>query len=365
MRIAFVVPGGGGGGVRSVLRIASGLMQHGHELTIYHRREPGGTRNRLRSLYHAVRYGRGSGWLGDFTGRAVSYDRLTPQVVGDYDCIVGVGVSCVLELENLPQRCGIKVHNSRGTEPWCEAEMARAWSLTMPRIVVGTHLVTLMRQAGSNDPIFVAPNGIDVKDYFPFVPESERDGVGVVYHGAPVKDPEMIVGVLNTLAQRRPNLRFNVFSTFPNPGSLPAGSNFVRFPSLADARSLYSRSLVWFMASRNEGFGNPLLEAASCGCALVSTDCGGARDIIDDGKSGLIVPVGDMDAMVAAIESILDDLEIRTALRAGATATARRFTWECAITKFEDALKAIVAGHGRDADSGYGTTSISMTNSVA
>lgn len=347
MRIAFVIPGGGGGGVRSVLRIATGLIQRGHVVTVFHRREQNGFRNRLRSIYLSVRYGHGRSWLAGFAGAAQAYEALTADLVRRQDVVIGVGISSVLEVWDLPDSCGIKVHNSRGVEPWCDGQMKRAWSLPMPRIVVGSHLVPLMRQAGSTDPIFVAPNGIETSDYYPSVAESARDGIGVVYHGAPVKDPELVVGVLRMLALRRPNLPLYVFGTYPRPTELPARCVYVRFPSLSVARSLYSRSVVWFMGSRNEGFGNPLLEAAGCGCALVSTDCGGATDIIQQGTSGLIVPVGDVDAMVGAIESVLDDKALCAKLRNGASEAARRFSWDNAIARFEEALDCIVSDQAR------------------
>ncbi len=318
-------------------------MERGHELTIYYREDRSDFWDNLRRLYHAIRYKRGRGWLGHFPGKTVPYRVLTDEVVRDHDVIIGVGVASVLEFAGLPARCGIKVNNSRGIEPWCLDEMYKAWSLSVPRIVVGSHLVALMREAGSDDPIFVAPNGIDAKDYYPSQPESARDGVGAIYHGAEVKDPQLIVSVLKCLARRRPQLPFYVFSTFPDPGNLPARTTFVRFPSLAAARDLYSRCQVWFMASRNEGFGNPLLEAASCGCALVSTDCGGASDIIEHGKSGFIVPVGDADALVSTIERLLDDEKLRLEFRTEAMRTAGRFTWDHAIDVFEQALFTIAS----------------------
>jgi glycosyltransferase involved in cell wall biosynthesis len=325
--------------------VATGLIDRGHELTVYYREDRGDLWDILRRFYHALRYKRGRGWLGAFAGRTVPYRELTADVVGDHDVLIGVGVACVLEIAGLPDRCGVKVNNCRGIEPWRLDEMYQAWSLPMPRIVVGSHLVKLMREAGSNDAIFVAPNGIDAEDYFPSQPESLRDGVGVVYHGADVKDPELTVAVLRRLAERRPKLPFYVFSTFPDPGSLPVATRFVRFPSLPAARDLYSRSKVWFMSSRNEGFGNPLLEAASCGCALVSTDCGGAGEIITHERNGLIVPVSDVDAMLKAIERLLDDEDLRAEFRAQSLQTVQRFTWEHAIHVLEQALNAIASQH--------------------
>jgi glycosyltransferase involved in cell wall biosynthesis len=344
MRIAFVIPGSGGGGVRSVVRIAAGLIGHGCSVRILYRHQPPDLRDRVRQMYLAVRYRRGHAWLRSFPGEALPYESLTPKLVGSNDLIVGVGVSCVLAIADLPPHCGIKVHNSRGVEPWRSDDMTRAWAIPMPRIVVASHLVPLMREAGSIDPIFVAPNGVDRADYFPSLPETARDGVGAVYHGGDVKDPGLILETLNRLADRRPSLPLYVFSTFPRPRRLPRNATFVRFPSLAAARELYSRSLVWFLASRNEGLPNPLLEGLACGCALVSTDCGGAYDIIEHNRTGLIVPVGDADAMVQSILRLLEDAALRKRFVAASSETLENFTWPRAIDAFEHAITAITEG---------------------
>jgi len=343
MRIAFVIPGGGGGGVRSVVRIASGLIERGHLVRILYRRLPSDFRDLVRRMYLALRFRRGHTWLRSFPGEALAFTSLTPDQVGANDVVIGVGVSCVLTIADLPPHCGIKIHNCRGVEPWCQGDMDRAWALPMPRIVVGAHLVPLMRQAGSDDPIFVAHNGVDRADYFPSLPENARDGVGTVYHGGNVKDPTLILDTLNGLADRRPSLPLYVFGTFPRPPRLPRRATYVRFPSLTVSRELYSRSLVWFLASRNEGFGNPLVEGAACGCALVSTDCGGASDIIEHGRSGLIVPVGDADAMVHSILRLLDDVAMRKRFVSASKQTLDRFAWPAAIRQFESALVTIVS----------------------
>ncbi len=334
--------------MRSVVRIANGLIEHGHSVRILYRRPAPDLRDIGRRIYVALRFRRGNDWLRSFPGEAIPYDAVTPSLVGENDLIIGVGVNCVLAVESLPSECGHKVHNSRGVEPWWKDEMARAWGLSMPRIVVGSHLETLMREAGSDDPIFVAHNGIDRSEYYPSVPEDDRNGVGTVFHGGDVKDPALILETLNRLADRRPSLPLYVFGTFPRPQGLPQRATYVRYPSLAAARALYSRSLVWFLASRNEGLPNPLLEGMACGCALVSTDCGGASDIVKHNHNGLIVPVSDAGAMTKSIELVLDDSTLRKRFVANSSAVLDSFTWPQAIDTFEWALKSIAGGASDD-----------------
>jgi glycosyltransferase involved in cell wall biosynthesis len=65
---------------------------------------------------------------------------------------------------------------------------------------------------------------------------------------------------------------------------------------------------VLVLSSRWEGFGNVLVEAMACGTPVVSTDCtGGASEILQGGRLGPLVPVGDDEALAQAIAATLDD----------------------------------------------------------
>jgi len=65
---------------------------------------------------------------------------------------------------------------------------------------------------------------------------------------------------------------------------------------------------VFVLSSRWEGFGNVLVEAMSCGTPVVSTDCtGGPAEILEGGKWGYLVPVGDEKALAEAILETFND----------------------------------------------------------
>jgi glycosyltransferase involved in cell wall biosynthesis len=77
-----------------------------------------------------------------------------------------------------------------------------------------------------------------------------------------------------------------------------------------------ARAAVFALSSRFEGLGNVLIEAMACGCPVVSTDCAsGPAEILDGGRYGGLVPVGDAAALAAAIEAQLDAPTDRDVLR--------------------------------------------------
>lgn len=79
-----------------------------------------------------------------------------------------------------------------------------------------------------------------------------------------------------------------------------------------------SRAGVYVLSSHLEGLPGSLVQALACGCPSVATDCpSGPAEILQQGKLGPLVPIGDVRAMGVAIESQLDNPTPRSQLIAG------------------------------------------------
>lgn len=87
-----------------------------------------------------------------------------------------------------------------------------------------------------------------------------------------------------------------------------------------------ARADVFVLSSRREGIANVVIEALVCGCPVVSTDCQfGPYEVLEGGRYGRLVPVGDDQAMAAAIVETLDNPPDREVLRErGATFSLER-----------------------------------------
>ncbi|WP_420143840.1 glycosyltransferase [Sphingobium sp.] len=96
-----------------------------------------------------------------------------------------------------------------------------------------------------------------------------------------------------------------------------------------------SRSALFVLSSQFEGFGNVLVEALSCGTPIVSTNCPfGPSEILDDGRFGTLVDVGDIEAMAMAMGRMLAQDHDRAQLRSRSEAFS--------IARCADAYAAIM-----------------------
>jgi glycosyltransferase involved in cell wall biosynthesis len=102
---------------------------------------------------------------------------------------------------------------------------------------------------------------------------------------------------------------------------------------------------VFALSSRHEGFGMVLAEAMSHGVPVVSFDCPvGPREVVTDGHDGLLVPLGDIAGLAAALNRLVEDPALRRDLGGNAAVSARRYSaevigpqWEALFT---DLLRA-------------------------
>ena len=88
-----------------------------------------------------------------------------------------------------------------------------------------------------------------------------------------------------------------------------------RIEHVGNLQDWLERSEILLFPSRYEGFPNALLEAMTCGCAVVAYDCPtGPADLIEDGINGRLIRLGDTEQLSTAVQTLVDDETLRTTL---------------------------------------------------
>jgi glycosyltransferase involved in cell wall biosynthesis len=102
-----------------------------------------------------------------------------------------------------------------------------------------------------------------------------------------------------------------------------------------DTSDLYAASDIFVLPSQEEGFGLVYLEAAFHGVPSIGYNVGGVPYAIEDGKTGLLVPLCDLDALSKAIQRLRDDEVLRKSLGDNAkTRALERFTESASAERY-------------------------------
>lgn len=109
---------------------------------------------------------------------------------------------------------------------------------------------------------------------------------------------------------------------------------------VTDMGAWYAAFDAFLLTSANEGAPVVAIEAQAAAVPVVATDAGGTRTVVDDGETGFVVAVGDVDALADRLKLLRDDKDLRT--RLGATA-AERMRSRFSIERMVDDVERVYA----------------------
>jgi L-malate glycosyltransferase len=112
---------------------------------------------------------------------------------------------------------------------------------------------------------------------------------------------------------------------------------------LDDVAPLLASLDIFVSASHTESFGLTIAEAMASGVAVVATATEGAREIIEDGVTGRLVPIGDVESLVSVVGELLEDAPGRRRTGARARETAReRFSLDRMVDATEGIYREVL-----------------------
>lgn len=208
--------------------------------------------------------------------------------------------------------------------------------------------------------ITVVHNGIDSNRFAnSVIGTSSADSpvlVGTVGHLAPIKGQDVLVRAAALICAPRPGVRFVLIGEDKSPhlenrkfleslvAELGLSGSVVLTGWRDDISSVLSSLTLYVSAARSEPFGLSIVEAMAVGLPVVAAASEGALEIIEDGISGKLVPVGDPESLAEAINDLLDDPTERSRLGRNASLAAQRYSVTRMASDTERVYREVLAG---------------------
>jgi len=118
-----------------------------------------------------------------------------------------------------------------------------------------------------------------------------------------------------------PDIRLKVVGDGPERENLPKHSRVIFEGTQKEPSRFYQNADAFLLTSNSEGWGVVVTEAAGFGLPIIMTDVGCAGEFIKNGENGIVIPIGDEDALVAAMRRIIENAELRARLGRSARAS--------------------------------------------
>lgn len=376
MRITLCLPNSFlAGGTRVVLIYAKKLRERGHQVCVITqtpKQKPQTLAWALRRRLRALKTGSWRDILNTF--RPVSAaaggpaqdsplaflgsdhivaDRNSPDFatqVPDADVIVATWWETAFSIMTLPERKGRKFYFVQHHEVHDHLPShlsAGSYYLPMPKITITGWLRDTMRDLYGDAHVPVIHNSVDTTQFHapPRAPQATPT-IGYMYSRSAYKGCDVAAQAIAVARQQIPNLKVVCFGkpAARSGHELPKDTIYIQTPTQDSLRDIYAMCDGWLLPSHSEGFGLPVLEAMACRTPVISTRTGIGPDIIEDGKNGYLVDIGDSATMgTRIIDMVSQSPQGWTAMSDAAYACATANTWDRATDQFETLLEAEVA----------------------
>jgi glycosyltransferase involved in cell wall biosynthesis len=322
------------GGIIAIYEFANALARREHEVQLVHLDAGAGPMQSVDEIP----------WV-EFDGRVRQYcpADFSFEHMPDADFLFGFG-------GDYPGRCGLQLLLVQGYRIIARAVEDALMRGPYPKICVAGWLVEVCRSLGVDEVQAVhVPYGLKHEKYRLVSPIEDRPmQVAMAYNSHPTKGPREGLSALVHVKRRLPEAEVVVFGGSEPEHEIPDGITYLTSPPQAMiVEQIYNRSRVFLNSSRVEGFGLPCIEAMACGCALVTSDNGGARDYAFHTKTALVAPPRKPRRLAAYVERLLTNEDARLRLARAGRGLVERYDWDASAHRIEKFLEAYRADPAR------------------
>ena len=239
--------------------------------------------------------------------------------------------------------------------------LKRSVALGSAAVTVVSHAMkAVLKEWGITESrIHVIPMGVDLRTRF--VPTVRQSANGVLLFVGRIvekKGLKYLVEALPSILEKHPQATLRIVGDGQEKtrilgriGELGIGDHVEFLGAVANealAEIYQSSDVVVFPSvvagdGDREGFGLVLVEALGCECATVVTDLPAMRDIIENGRSALVVPQKDAHLLAEKISLLIGDHNLRRSLgKQGRRDVLERFDWEIITLQYQKLIRSMI-----------------------
>jgi glycosyltransferase involved in cell wall biosynthesis len=165
------------------------------------------------------------------------------------------------------------------------------------------------------------------------------------------KGIDVLIDAFARIAHGAPNLELLLLGTNQAPDSLrrliPANISdrihLLGFKQPAELPSIFAAADIFVLPSRHDGWGVVVNEALGAGLPIIISDRVGARDLVEDGRNGLITRAGDVDELADALLQLGQSPEMRRSFGAASAERAARWDLDEGVRRWVELYDRVIA----------------------
>ena len=182
----------------------------------------------------------------------------------------------------------------------------------------------------------------------------EKKGTKIITVGRIVRHKRMgdIITALHKLSLKFPDINLTVVGDGPEKAELERlvermgmvqQVQFCGSINHNETLELLKTADVFVLNSTYEGLPHTVIEAMACSVPVIATGIRGTDEVIDDGRTGLLLPLDDEQVLVYAIAKLLEDKKLAERLAEQALAVvSEKFSWDNNLVKLEAELEKVI-----------------------
>lgn len=221
--------------------------------------------------------------------------------------------------------------------------------------------------------IVTIPPGVDTSRFYPIAQEEAKEAINIpcknrlllfVGRIEPLKGLQNLLKAIALIRERRTPAEtcycLVVIGGDPNASIEAMSSEMIHIKRLSKELGLedlvvflgkraqdtlpyyYSAADILIMPSYYESFGMVALEAMACGTPVVASQVGGLPFLVQDGKTGFVVPGGDPEALVEPLMKLMNNDELRETMGKQAAEYALQYDWKLISERMIDVYQTLL-----------------------